>query len=88
MRGFAQKEKTIVFPNPSTDGRVSILFENKMETRDIILTDINGKVIKQWKGFNNNILKIENLVTGMYTIRIITPQTGNQTVEKIIVSQY
>jgi hypothetical protein len=88
VRGFAQKDKNIVFPNPSTDGRVSILFENKEQTRDIILTDINGKVVKQWKGFTNNILKIENLVTGMYTIRIISPQTGNQTVEKIIVSQH
>lgn len=88
VRGFAQKEKNIVYPNPSADGRVNILFENKEETRDIILTDMKGQVIKQWKGFTNNILKIENLVTGMYTIRIITRQTGNQTVEKIIVSQY
>ena len=88
VRGYAQKDKNIVFPNPSTDGRVSILFESKEQSRDIILTDINGKVVKQWKGFTNNILKIENLVTGMYTIRIVTPQTGNQTVEKIIVSQY
>jgi hypothetical protein len=88
VRGFAQNEKNIVYPNPSTDGRVNIVFENKEEIRDIVLTDMNGQVVKQWKGFTNNLLKIENLVTGMYTIRIITRQTGNQTVEKIMVSQY
>ena len=83
-----KRKKTIVYPNPSPDGRVNILFENKQETRDIILTDMNGRVVKQWKGFKNSMLKIENLVTGMYTLKIITPQTGNQTVEKIMVSQY
>jgi Secretion system C-terminal sorting domain len=88
VRGFAQKEKNIVYPNPSTDGRVNVAFENKEETRDIILTDMKGQVVKQWKGYTNNILKIENLVTGMYTIRITARQTGNQTVEKIMVSQY
>jgi len=85
VRGFAQNGKNIVYPNPSTDGNINILLEDEKDTRDIIITDMNGQIIKQWNGFTSNILKIENLVTGMYMIRIISRQTGNQTVEKIII---
>lgn len=85
VRGFAQNGKNIVYPNPSTDGNINILLEDEKDTRDIIITDMNGQVIKQWNGFTSNILKIENLVTGMYMIRIISRQTGIQTTEKIII---
>ncbi len=85
VRGFAQNGKNIVYPNPSTDGNINILLEDEKDTRDIIITDMNGQIIKQWNGFTSNILKIENLVIGMYMLRIISRQTGNQTVEKIII---
>jgi hypothetical protein len=85
VRGDGQNGKTIVYPNPSIDGKVNVLFEDKDASRDISLMDMNGRVIKQWKAVFGNTLKIDNLVTGFYTIRIINPQTGEQVVEKIIV---
>lgn len=88
VRGDAQKGKIIVYPNPSVDGRVTVVFEDKEGTRDITLADMNGHTVKQWKGITNNTLQIENLGTGMYTLRVIIRETGNQSVEKIIVSQY
>ena len=85
VRGDGQKGKTIVFPNPSNDGNVSVVFEDKDVSRNVSLTDVNGRVVKQWKNVLSNTLQIENLLTGFYTLRIINSETGEQIVEKIVV---
>ena len=85
VRGLGQKGKTIVFPNPSNDGKVNVVFDDKEASRDVSLMDMNGRIIKQWKNVMNNTLQIENLVTGFYTLRIINSETGEQVVEKIVV---
>jgi hypothetical protein len=85
VRGYAQKEKIIVYPNPSADGRVNILFEDKEGIRDVVLTDMNGSIIRRWTGVTSNSLQIENLHTGMYTLRVTLGGGGSQTIEKIIV---
>jgi hypothetical protein len=85
VRGVGQKGKTIVYPNPSNDGKVNVVFEDKDVSRNVSLTDGNGRVIKQWKNVLSNTLQIENLFTGFYTLRIINSETGEQIVEKIVV---
>ena len=61
VRAGGQKGKTIVYPNPSNDGKVNVVFEDKDASRNVSLTDINGRVIKQWKNVLSNTLQIENL---------------------------
>ena len=85
VRAGGQKGKTIVYPNPSNDGKVNVVFEDKDASRNISLTDMNGRVIKQWKNVVSNTLQIENLLTGFYTLRILNSETGEQIVEKIVV---
>jgi Secretion system C-terminal sorting domain len=87
VRGEGQAGHTIVFPNPSLDGRVSIVFEDATVTRDAQLSDMSGRVLKQWKGVTNNNIQLENLTPGMYSLRIVVPETGEQSVQKIIVSK-
>src|SRR4030095_5329234 len=87
VRAGAQKGKTIVYPNPSNDGKVNVVFADVNVIRDVSLTDMNGRVIKQWKGIANNNIQIDNLMAGFYTIRIIDTETGEQTVEKIVVKK-
>jgi hypothetical protein len=85
VRGDGQKGKTIVYPNPSKDGKVNVVFEDKDASRNVSLTDVNGRVTKQWKNVLTNTLQIENLLVGFYTLRIINSETGEQVVEKIVV---
>jgi Secretion system C-terminal sorting domain len=87
VRAGSQKGKTIVYPNPSNDGRVNIVFADVNTIRDVSLMDMNGRVMKQWKGVTNNNIQIDNLMAGFYTIRIIDTDTGEQTVEKIVVKK-
>jgi hypothetical protein len=87
VRGEGQAGNTIVYPNPSFDGRVSIVFEDATVSRDASLSDMAGRILKQWKGITNNNIQIDNLTPGMYSLRIVVPETGEQSVEKIIVSK-
>jgi hypothetical protein len=88
VRGEGQKGKTIVYPNPSLDGRVNIVFEDKENTRDIMLMDISGRIIRQWKNIISNIIQVENLEPGLYSMRILVLDTREQSVEKIVVSRH
>jgi len=87
VRGDNQKGKTIAYPNPSSDGKVNIIFNDAAGTRDISLTDINGRVVKQMKGITNNNILFENLIAGIYTIRIVNNQTNEQEVQKFVVNK-
>lgn len=85
VRGEGQAVKMLVYPNPSNDGRVKVVFEETNGTRDITLTDMNGRTVKQWNGVVTNNISIENLTQGVYTLRVIVKETGEQSVEKIVV---
>ncbi len=87
VRGDGQKGQTIIYPNPSNDGKVNIVFEERNVSRDISLTDMSGRNIKQLKGVTSNNITIDNLTPGLYSLRIIIPGTGEQTVEKIVVNK-
>jgi hypothetical protein len=87
VRGYGQKGKTIVYPNPSSDGKVNILFDDVSGIRDISLMDLSGRVIKQLKGVTNNNVQIDNLTAGFYTVRIVNTETSEQVVEKFIVNK-
>jgi len=85
VRAGGQKGKTIVYPNPSNDGKVNVVFPDVNTIRDVSLMDMNGRIVRQWKKIANNNIQIDNLTAGFYTIRIVETETGEQTVEKIVV---
>lgn len=87
VRGENQKGNTIVYPNPSFDGKINVFFEDVTGTRDLVLTDMNGRILKKWSGYTDNSLKIDNLVPGMYSLRIVLRETGEQTVQKLVISK-
>lgn len=87
VRGEGQLGKTIIYPNPSHSGKVNVVFEDASGTREISVMDISGRMVRQIKGITNNNSTIENLNPGMYTIRIVAVETGEQVVEKVVVNK-
>jgi len=87
VRGDGQAGKIILYPNPSFDGKVKVVFEDVNGTRDVSLTDMSGRLVKQWTGVTNNNLEIDNMTPGYYSLRLIVRETGEQSIEKIIVSK-
>ncbi len=87
VRGEGKDGKIVVYPNPSMDGKVNISFEDVSEKRNVSLADMNGRIVKQWKGVTYNNITIVNLTPGMYTLRVVFPETGEQIVEKVSVNK-
>ena len=87
VRGEGQIGKIIVYPNPSFDGKVKVVFDDAAGMRDISLMDVNGRVVKQWKDVSNNNLQIDNLTPGFYSLRVVIQETGEQSIEKIVVNK-
>jgi len=87
VAGEETMARTVVYPNPSSDGKVNIVFDEANKLRDISLIDMAGRTIKQWRGSRTNNLQIENLLPGMYSLRVVDRETGKQAVEKILVNR-
>lgn len=87
VRGESQIGKIIIYPNPTMDGRVNVSFEDATQIRDVSLIDMSGRIVNQWNAVTNNQITIENLTPGMYTLRVIVPESGEQIVEKIVVNK-
>ncbi len=86
VRGEGQRGETIVYPNPSYDGRVNVVFEDIEGIRDVALMDISGRMIKQWKVSNGNTIFIDNLAPGLYSLRIVSLDRREQSFKKILVA--
>jgi hypothetical protein len=85
VRGLNQGGRTIVYPNPSAGDKVNVVFEESKSAWNVFVSDISGRTIRQFTGVTNNVL-VDNLLPGMYLIRLVELQTGAQTNEKLIVS--
>lgn len=88
VRGEGQEEKMIIYPNPSSNGRVMIVFNENKLVRDIILVDMHGRRVKQWRGLTDNNLEIDKLTSGVYLLKVISRESGEQSSTKIVVSNY
>ncbi|HEX6180711.1 MAG TPA: T9SS type A sorting domain-containing protein [Chitinophagaceae bacterium] len=87
VRGDGQAGNTVVYPNPTSNGKVTVVFDDASVSRDISLFDMTGRAIKNWKNVTNNNIQIDNLVAGIYSLRIVVPATGELSVEKIVVNK-
>lgn len=86
VRGEQETAKTVVFPNPASDGNITVLFSDAAP-RDISVLDMTGRTVKQWKAYQQQSLQVNNLVAGMYSIRAIDQSSGKVIVEKIIINK-
>lgn len=82
--GSKYKAKTLVYPNPSANSAISIVFTTN-EERNIRLTDITGKLIKSWSNYKNQELKIEKLNAGLYLVQINNMATNVKEVQRIVI---
>ena len=84
VNGIAQQLAVTISPNPFTS-QTTIRFSEEQKNTIIKIMDVLGKEIKTIN-FNGNqfIIEKENMVQGIYFIRI---QTGNETINRKIIVQ-
>lgn len=82
--GNGQGGKVIVYPNPGV-GRINVAFSD-MNIKDLLLSDLNGRMVRQWRNYSQSSMSIDNLQPGIYMLRITDKQSGIQSVEKLVIS--
>jgi hypothetical protein len=87
VAGELQQNSVVIFPNPATDGNMTIVFEDSRGLRDAVLNDITGRRIKQWNNLTGNTISIENLLPGIYSIRITDKETGEVQTGRFVVNK-
>ncbi|WP_121356477.1 T9SS type A sorting domain-containing protein [Flavisolibacter nicotianae] len=78
--------KVVVYPNPTTNGKVNLAFETANE-KDVVVSDMAGRVVKKFSNVRSNNLVIENLNEGFYTIQILDKTNSTSSIEKVVVKQ-
>lgn len=84
VHGIAQSGRTLIIPNPTSDGNLNVLFEGAAN-RDLQLTDMVGRTIRKWNNYADNSLQVSSLLPGSYFLRIVDRETNEMKVEKIMV---
>jgi hypothetical protein len=85
VQGLQGSSRLVVYPNPSTSGKVTVLFENATSLRDVVVSDIAGRVVKQYRSVADGSLEVGYLLKGFYTIKVTDRTTGATQVEKVII---
>ena len=86
VRGLEESAKITLLPNPTTTGNLSVVFGNN-HRKNIVLSDMSGKLLKKWSNYAEGNLSITSLNTGMYMLIIIDSETNERSVNKVIVSR-
>lgn len=88
VTGMGQaNNKVIVFPNPSSNGKINIVFDDSRAGKDIIINEFTGRIVKSWKQASGNTVVAENLLPGIYTVKIQDRGTSETNILKFIIGQ-
>ena len=85
VRGAEQTNKVIVYPNPSVNGKINILFDEASAAKNVMVSDMAGRVIKSYRNVTSSNLTIDNLEAGMYSIQVTELSTNATTLEKVVI---
>lgn len=86
MVKFSAQSVSNVFPNPST-GDINISRSNDGRKMNIQVLDQSGRVISQVNNIIDNNYKINLLKSGIYNIKMTYPETGEQSIQRIVVQK-
>ncbi len=77
---------SMVFPNPS-NGSVNISMNAAGKKMNIQVIDLSGKIIRQASNITDANYRLTIPQSGVYTIKMISPETGEQSTQRIVVQK-
>ena len=83
---FNGQNISMVYPNPSS-GAVNISRTANGSKMNIQVSDMSGKLIQQINNVTGSNYKLNINLAGMYNIKLIYPETGEQTIQKIVIQK-
>jgi hypothetical protein len=86
VHGTAASGKLLLFPNPSHTGAVTLVFATE-GAKNILVYDISGRTVQEYKNIAGSSLEVKNLVSGVYTVQVRDGVTSTVTTEKFIITK-
>jgi hypothetical protein len=75
----------LIYPNPS-HGTANLQFANVNGQRDVMITDMAGRIVRQWRSVSAQNLQLSGLTPGVYSVKVIDQRDGSQETERLVVS--
>ncbi|RPD45153.1 T9SS type A sorting domain-containing protein [Paracnuella aquatica] len=85
LMGDTPKSSVVIYPNPAVGGNVNLVFADGESAKQVLVSDLSGRVVQQARNITTASHAISGLKTGFYTIKVTNTKTGETVVEKIIV---
>lgn len=85
VKGLEQSSKLMMFPNPGSNGKINVLFEDEASAKNIIVYDATGRAVKSFKNIVSANLTIDQLKPGVYNIQVINTATQTVSSDKFII---
>jgi len=86
VQGEGSAPKLLIYPNPSSNGKFNVSFDNSSDRYNVQLLDAMGRVVKNWNEVSNN-LQVSDLKAGQYLLRVRNLSTGAVSSEKLIINK-
>jgi len=77
---------SMVFPNPS-NGAVNISRTANGKKMNVQVIDMAGRMLQQFNGITDSNFKVNISKSGMYSIKITYPESGEQSVQRIVIEK-
>lgn len=85
VKGTEQSGKLMLFPNPGTNGKINLMFNEEMSSKDVLVYDANGRVVKSYRNVVSNSIMIQQLPAGVYNVQVKNNATQTVSAEKFII---
>jgi hypothetical protein len=86
VKGKERSTLLSVYPTPSQNGAVTLSFADT-ESKDILVSDISGRIVRKMRDVVTNRSFISGLQGGIYILKVIHNTNSQSEVSKIIVSR-
>ena len=84
VRGAELASKLTLYPNPAFNGRAVLVFD-KISVREILVSDVSGRIVRHYKNITAGSTVIENLTGGLYNVQVIDRSSGETTTARLTV---
>ena len=85
LRNNSRSIQLLIYPNPVTDGRLTVILPADAVNTELLLIDNSGRLIKNWTNLTMQNIYVGNLTKGFYLLKATDKLSGESTVQKISV---
>jgi hypothetical protein len=85
VKGLAEVSKLLMFPNPGSNGKINLLFQDEVAPKNVLIYDAAGRAVKSFKNVLSSNLTIDQLKPGVYSIQVINTTSQVVTSDKFII---